>query len=146
MLIYDSLRAGTRELRFSGDPAAQPVTELIDYELFCAGPDPEPPAVAAEELAAILSAEAPPVLLDVRTVAEREQLRIRGSLAVPIDELEAGAAAVLGPVIVYCERDPRSIRAAKLLIARGNTDVQFLRGGVRGLADLAPELLEGSAR
>lgn len=146
VLIYDSLRAGTRELRFNRDPAAHQVTELIDYELFCAGPDPEPPALTAAEFAALLETKTPPVLLDVRTAEERELLRITGSVSLPIDELERGEAPDDGPVIVYCERDPRSIRAAKLLIARGRSDVRFLRGGIRGLAEFAPQLLEGSAR
>lgn len=146
VVIYDSLRASTRELAFSKDPAAKPVTELIDYELFCSGPDPEPPAVTAAELLALLEGGAAPRLLDVRTVQEREQLRITGSESLPLDELEAVSAPITNPVIVYCERDPRSIRAAKLLIARGSDDVRFLRGGVRELVETAPQLLEGSAQ
>lgn len=51
-----------------------------------------------------------------------------------------------GPVTVYCERDPRSIRAARVLIERGSAEVRFLRGGIRALAQTAPHLLEGSAR
>ncbi|QIK62513.1 molybdopterin biosynthesis protein MoeB [Leucobacter viscericola] len=146
VLIYDSLRAATRELAFRQDPAAKPVTELIDYELFCAGPDPEPPSVTAAELLALLGAGGVPTLLDVRTVEERERLWITGSESLPLDELEAGSSPLTTPAIVYCERDPRSIRAAKLLIARGGGEVRFLRGGVQELARIAPQLLEGSAR
>lgn len=146
VLVYDSLRAGTREIAFGRDPAAEPVTELIDYEKFCAGPDPEPPSLTSADFVALLGTGVSPTLLDVRTAEEHERLRVPGSELLPVDELEAGAAQVSGPVIVYCERDPRSIRAAKLLLARGCEDVRFLRGGVRGIAELAPQLLEGSAR
>lgn len=144
VMIYESLRAKTREVAFGHDPLAKPVTELIDYALFCSGSDPEPPAITAAELLALIEGGAPPRLLDVRTAEERERLRIPGSESLPLDELEVGSASVSHPAIVYCERDPRSIRAAKLLIARGG-DVRFLRGGVQALLRLAPQLLEGSA-
>ncbi|QIM18874.1 molybdopterin biosynthesis protein MoeB [Leucobacter coleopterorum] len=146
VVVYDSLRAQTRELAFKREPAAKPVTELIDYELFCAGSDPEPPSVTAAEFLELLHDGGKPALLDVRTVQERERLRILDSDSLPLDEMEAGSAPVTAPAIVYCERDPRSIRAARILIARGNRDVRFLRGGVQELARIAPQLLEGSAR
>ena len=145
VLVYDALAARTRELRFAADPTAEPVTGLIDYERFCAGPD-APPGIAASDLAELLAAGETLRLLDVRTPEERARLRIRGSEALPPAELEAGSAAVEGPVTVYCERDPRSIRAARVLIERGSTEVRFLRGGIRALAQTAPHLIEGSAR
>lgn len=145
VMIYDSLRAETRAVHFGRDPEAKPVTELIDYALFCSGSDPEPPAITAAELLALLDVGESPILIDVRTAEERERLRILGSESLPLDELETRTTPVASAAIVYCERDPRSIRAAKLLIARGSDDVRFLRGGVQGLAKFAPQLLEGSA-
>ncbi len=151
VLLYDALAARTRELPYSRDPAAAPVTGLVDYELFCAGPDPAPPAVSAEELAAELRSGRRPALLDVRSAEERAARRIRGSEGLPLDLLEAGAGPGAGaggadrgtpPLTVYCERDPRSVRAARLLAGRG-AEVRYLRGGIRALADMAPELLEG---
>ncbi|MBK0417612.1 ThiF family adenylyltransferase [Leucobacter sp. CSA1] len=152
VLLYDALAARTRELPYRRDPGAEPVRGLVDYEAFCAGPDPAPPAITAVELAERLRAQDPPRLLDVRSPAERERLRIPGSLAVPIDELEreagtAGAEGLGGSAItVYCERDPRSIRAARILARRGHADVRYLRGGIRALAEIAPEALEGDDR
>src|SRR5690606_31976205 len=35
VLFYDALTARTREIAYSADPQRPPVTELIDYELFC---------------------------------------------------------------------------------------------------------------
>lgn len=146
VLVYDALAARTRELSYGRDPLAAPVTELIDYERFCAGADSEPPELAASELAALLVAGESPLLLDVRNPDERERLRIPGSEALPLAELEARASMIEGPVAVYCERDPRSIRAARILIERDGIDARFLRGGIRALARVAPHLLEGSAR
>lgn len=158
VLLYDALAARFRELPYARDPEAAPVTSLIDYELFCAGAGADAPAplsVSAEDLAAELRAGAHPALLDVRGAEERAARRIAGSAAVPLDALEGAAAAeaalaealgadpsALGRVTVYCERDPRSVRAARLLTERG-VATRYLRGGIRALAGIAPELLEG---
>lgn len=146
VLVLDGLSARTREIVYGRDPQATAITGLIDYERFCAGPDPEPPSIAAEELVALWASGEEPRLIDVRTAEERSRLRITGAESRPLDELESGDMTVEGPVIVHCERDPRSIRASKLLIARGARQVRFLQGGLQSLADIAPERLEGSAR
>ncbi|UEJ82955.1 ThiF family adenylyltransferase [Brachybacterium halotolerans subsp. kimchii] len=186
VLVYDALAARTREIPFARDPQAQPVTSLVDYELFCAGPD-APPSIGADELAALLraargaSAEAgagadarseadaragadaraeadgrAPWILDVRDPKEAARLRIPGAHLLPLAELEAraedaagtdllaGAAPApgeRGPLVVHCERDPRSVRAARLLAAHGGDDVRYLRGGIQELDRVAPDLL-----
>ncbi|QBE47945.1 ThiF family adenylyltransferase [Leucobacter triazinivorans] len=146
VLVYDARSARTREVAFGRDPSAEPVTGLIDYERFCAGSIAAPPAIEAPELAEMLAEGETVRLLDVRTPEERSRLRIRGSETLPLAELESGSVALEGPVTVYCERDPRSIRAARTLIAQGAGKVRFLRGGIRALERVAPHLLEGSAR
>ncbi|MCG7308571.1 ThiF family adenylyltransferase [Brachybacterium sp. ACRRE] len=177
VLVYDALSARTREIPFARDPQAEPVTGLVDYELFCAGPD-APPSIGAEELAALLRdmrdaqgaggdasedgdrAAAAPLILDVRDPEEAARLRIPGARLLPLAELEARAEgksegdllAGLAPapgarrsLIVHCERDPRSVRAARLLSAHGADDVRYVRGGIQELARLAPEVLEGTS-
>ncbi|WP_152352754.1 ThiF family adenylyltransferase [Brachybacterium subflavum] len=166
VLVYDALSARTREIPFARDPQAQPVTGLVDYELFCAGPD-APPSIGADELADLLRASREqgadgegPRILDVRDPEEAARLRIPGARLLPLPELEALAedptrddlveAAISSqpadaprPLIVHCERDPRSVRAARLLAARGADEVRYLRGGIQELHRLAPDLLEG---
>ncbi|QZY52825.1 ThiF family adenylyltransferase [Leucobacter tenebrionis] len=147
VLLYDALAASFRELPYRRDSQASPVSELVDYERFCDGADPLPAAVSAEVLASELATGNPPRLLDVRTPSEHAARRIVGSTAAPLDQLESenaalGIATGPGPVTVYCERDPRSIRAARLLAERG-VEVRYLRGGVTALAAVAPQLLEG---
>lgn len=146
VLVYDALAARTQELAYGRDPQAAPVTELIDYEMFCQGPPP-PPHIDAAQLAELLRSESTPVLFDVRGADERARYRIRGSRSLPLPELEADidvfrTQAGGGRVLVYCERDPRSIRAARL-IAETGADVQFLQGGIREFASVAPDLVEG---
>ena len=146
VLVYDALAASTRELAYLRDPHADPVTGLIDYAAFCAragSGDPEPAHVTAEEFVELLSGAAAPTVLDVRNADERERIRIPGSAFVPLPELESGGGEIPGgPLIVHCERDPRSVRAARLLAERGAADVRYLRGGIQELARLAPQLLE----
>lgn len=151
VLLYDSLTARTRDLGYERDPERAPVTDLIDYEAFCRGDGPSTDhaadSLAAAELADLLRSADPPLLIDVRTAEERRQLRIAGSRALPLAELESGAGAWTGsetPVLLYCEREPRSIRAASLLRERDGIDARFLRGGIRAFAAVAPELLERS--
>ncbi|MGO1183640.1 MAG: ThiF family adenylyltransferase [Micrococcaceae bacterium] len=99
VLVYDALAAGTREIRYRRDPAAEPVTGLIDYELFCAGGATAPASVDAEQLAAELAEALPgepadpvPLVLDVRTPEEHAQRRVIGARLLPLAELEAAAA------------------------------------------------------
>lgn len=146
VLIYDALAANTRTLEYSRDPQAPAVTELIDYEVFCAGSLPEVQPIEATALAASLARTDAPALLDVRNEDEREQQYVAGSLHIPLPELEAaiesGAALEQIPaeVTVYCARGPRSQRAAALLAGRG-INANYLEGGLPALAAEKPQLL-----
>lgn len=173
VLLYDALAARTRELEIRRDPRAVPVTGLVDYELFCAGGDSAggedaaavalPVPIDAAGLAAELRSGRAVRLIDVRTAEEHLRRRIAGAESLPLAELEellaagvgtgggAGRAEDLlsGPLVLHCERDPRSIRAAMLLAeagfaseAEGAPGVRYLRGGIRTLAEVAPELVE----
>ncbi|PIJ21214.1 hypothetical protein BMH30_12365 [Leucobacter sp. OLES1] len=98
--------------------------------------------LSASELVERLRSGVPPRLVDVRSAEERAERRLRDSEWEPLDRIVSGAATPSGPVTIYCERDPRSVRAAEALLARGKTEVSFLRGGIDELARLAPDLIE----
>src|SRR5690606_11174957 len=69
VLVYDALAARTREIEFGRDPEAEPVTELIDYALFCGSSEDEfgaPESATAAELAEALRSAGQSVLIDVR--------------------------------------------------------------------------------
>ena len=72
------------------------------------------------------------ILLDVRTPAEYEELRIPGSLLIPLNVLEAEAPAQIPdkdmPIFIYCRSGRRSIDAAEILIELGYTDVTNIGG------------------
>lgn len=146
VLVYDALAARTREIAYDRDETALPVTELIDYELFCAG-DSAPPSISAEELGARIGS-ADTILLDVRTSEEREVARIEPSIALSLAAIEAGGShQVLAEaltegvrVTVYCAAGPRSIRAATILRERG-LNAEYLVGGITQCARTLPQLV-----
>lgn len=138
VLFYDALTARTREISFEADTDREPVTTFIDYELFCGTSDAATDAVAtvsaAELLERMRSGEAVR-LVDVRESHETDLRRIPGAELLPIARIEAGENPVgadphYGPIVVYCERDPRSRRAVQRLHERG-IDAGYLAGGIR---------------
>jgi rhodanese-related sulfurtransferase len=85
------------------------------------------PEVAAERLAS-----GRPVAVDVRTPHEREQKRIDGSVAVPLNHLEAEAVRLPRDraLVVYCAGGYRSSIAASLLRHLGFSNVSEIAGGI----------------
>ncbi len=149
VLIYDALAANTRTLEYARDPAALPITELIDYELFCAGNFSQPEQLAPEDLVTALNSQNPPFMVDVRNLDERAQLNVRGSFHLPLPQLEAaiesGAELPQLPknLVVYCAQGPRALRAAQLLAGRG-ISASYVPGGASAVASLAPDLTESA--
>jgi len=72
------------------------------------------------------------VVLDVRTPSEFRQIRIMGAKLLPVDQIEARAAAELPdktvPVLVYCQSGARADRAVGILNRMGYDAVSF--GGI----------------
>ncbi|MFF2371105.1 ThiF family adenylyltransferase [Agromyces sp. NPDC058110] len=154
----DALTGRSRELAYRAVADAPAITSLVDYELFCglapeAGSDaasaggataPAPRGVTAADVLGLVRGGVAVRLLDVREPAEAELRRIRGSELVPLGDLAGGAepAPGEGTLVVYCEQDLRSRRAARLLAERGHDDVVFLVGGIDRFAGVAAELIE----
>jgi rhodanese-related sulfurtransferase len=88
------------------------------------------PHVAAERAAAG-EAGARPLVLDVRTPAEREQKRLAGSLGIPLSQLPLRLSELPGgrPLLVHCAGGYRSSIAASLLQHHGYK-VSEIAGGI----------------
>jgi hydroxyacylglutathione hydrolase len=71
------------------------------------------------------------VLLDVRAEQEWKQGHARGSLNVPVGDLEQRLGEIPRDrsVIVHCQTGARAAIAASLLQARGFSDVRLFPGG-----------------
>lgn len=87
--------------------------------------------LTAAELRRLLDGDAPPLVLDVRNTAEREEGRIEGSSHIPLAELARRVDEIPAdrPVVVHCAGGHRSSLAAALLRHRGHADVSDLLGG-----------------
>ncbi|MFF2773252.1 ThiF family adenylyltransferase, partial [Streptomyces bacillaris] len=139
VLVHDGLRGTFRELPYAADPRAEPVTELIDYDLFCGLPAtaeaaPTETSVSPAELAARLAAGQPHILLDVREPWEADIAERPGSLLVPLDVVvrdAPGVAERLGddPLVIVCHHGIRAETARALLAAAGAPGV-VLAGGL----------------
>ncbi len=139
LLLYDALKARTRDVAIRRDPSCavcgdQPtVTELIDYDAFCGvrGREAGSAEVAPTELAAWIESGVPLELIDVREPWETEIGTIPGSRLIPLGELP-GRLADLDPRRLYvtvCHRGQRSLAAQSLLDGAG-FEARSLQGGV----------------
>lgn len=132
---YDALSGGFRTLDYAVDPAAAPVTALINYAAFCGLGDSISPAQLAARTDGF-------TLLDVREPWEVELVALPGALPVPLGELESrlGEIDAARPVVVYCHHGIRSASARLLLADRGFT-ASHLEGGIDAWArDLDPAM------
>jgi hydroxyacylglutathione hydrolase len=87
--------------------------------------------VAADRVAGA-AAERAPILVDVRAPAERQQKRLPGSIALPLNRLGERLGELPGnrPLLVYCAGGYRSSIAASLLQRHGFAQVSEIAGGI----------------
>ncbi|MFL6428801.1 MAG: rhodanese-like domain-containing protein [Acidobacteriaceae bacterium] len=87
--------------------------------------------VSAPFAAGLLSADKPPLAIDVRTPREREQKHIDGSVALPLNRLAENLKTLPKdrPLLVYCAGGYRSSIAASLLQRSGYASVSEIAGG-----------------
>ncbi|MEP7766075.1 molybdopterin-synthase adenylyltransferase MoeB [Sanguibacter sp. 25GB23B1] len=160
LAVYDALDLTWRELAVEPDPALEPVTELVDYDVLCGVPvttadrggvteqvagTAAPAATSGlaaaagrdltvAELAAALDAGEDLVVVDVREGYEREIVSIPGSVHVPMDTLLTGRALEDvprdRPVVVFCKMGGRSQVVVDAARSAGLTNVGNLHGGV----------------
>jgi molybdopterin/thiamine biosynthesis adenylyltransferase/rhodanese-related sulfurtransferase len=138
---FDALTGAFRDLAYERDPAAAPVTELIDYDAFCGVAPPrqesedtmtDSTSVTATELAASLERGDELVLLDVREPWEAEIASLPGAMLVPLGSLES-VVDKLDPAedfVVYCHHGVRSESALGFLRGRGFDHAKHLSGGI----------------
>ncbi len=135
---YDARSGRFRDIAFQHDPHAAPLTGLIDYEAFCgvsggvsAATPPPADELTALQLAALVSANTAPLLIDVREPWEHDLVAIAGSFPLPLGQLADAVARLPGDraIVVYCHHGIRSRHALDILASAGVT-AQHLIGGI----------------
>ncbi len=156
LLLFDGLEMGVRTIRVERDPDCPicgdhpSITELVDYDEMCAGPDAadgsgaaavspfdgDPENIGVEELQQRLREGSPPVIVDVRESEELAICRLQPARNIPLGEL-LERLDELDPrreVVVLCHHGYRSAYAAALLRRAGFIKVRNLVGGIEAWA------------
>lgn len=85
--------------------------------------------------AAELIKQGPVLILDVRTPEEYREGHIKGSVLIPVQELEREYTKISDyfqkPVLIYCRSGNRSVTASKILISKGFHDLYHMKGGIK---------------
>jgi sulfur-carrier protein adenylyltransferase/sulfurtransferase len=140
--LFDALGGNWREIRVSKDPAAQPITELTDYEAFC-GITPVAKAdtehtVTATQLATMLASRKAGLkdfeLVDVREPGEYDIVRIDGAVLIPQGRILAGDAWAEIPqdkdIVFHCKSGARSANVLAAARKAGYERISHLDGGI----------------
>src|SRR6478672_10984516 len=140
--LFDALGGSWREIRVAKDPAAEPITELTDYEAFC-GIAPDSPSdtehtVTATQLATMLASRKAGLkdfeLVDVREAGEFEIVSIEGATLIPQGRILAGEAWGELPqdrdIVFHCKAGTRSANVLAAARKAGYQRVSHLDGGI----------------
>ncbi len=138
LLLFDALALRFRELALRKDPdcavcgANASVHALIDYEAFCGMGGAGTAEITAAELRVERGGPQALQLLDVREPFEVQLSDIAGARHIPLGELPARLSELdrRTPVVVYCQRGARSLRAVELLRGAGFATARSLAGGI----------------
>ncbi len=150
--LFDALGGSWREIRVSKDPAAEPITELTDYEAFC-GITPAVSAdtghtVTATQLATMLASRKAGLkdfdLVDVRETGEHDIVSIDGSVLIPQGRILAGEAWAELPqdrdIVFHCKAGTRSANVLDAARKAGYQRVSHLDGGILAwVRDVEPQ-------
>lgn len=150
--LFDALGGSWREIRVSKDPAAEPITELTDYEAFCgitpaASADTEH-TVTPTQLATMLASRKAGLkdfeLVDVRETGEHDIVSIDGSVLIPQGRILAGEAWAELPqdkdIVFHCKAGTRSANVLEAARKAGYQRVSHLDGGILAwVRDVEPQ-------
>jgi sulfur-carrier protein adenylyltransferase/sulfurtransferase len=141
LLTIDAMTMSFRTLSIQRDPecpacGTHEITELIDYDEFCAGGTAHVSTGVQEiqpsQLAKRLAKGEDLEIIDVREPYEWEIGHIPGARLVPLSRIaeEIPRLDKRRETILYCKVGARSLRAAHQLADAGMTDVRNLTGGI----------------
>ena len=140
LMVYDALEMSYRTIKVRKDPETKPITELIDYEVFCGAvtDDAQQAAagstITAVELKGMIDSGKDFALIDVREPGEYEIVRIPGATLIPKDRILSGEVLAElpqdRPLVLHCKSGARSAEALAALHKAGFRDAVHVGGGV----------------
>jgi len=140
LMVYDALEMTYRTVKIRRDPAGEPITGLIDYDVFCGAVSDDAAQAAAShtisatELKRKIDAGDDFTLIDVREQNESEIVSIPGAVLIPKGDILSGEALSLipqdKPVVLHCKSGARSAEALAVLHKAGFADAVHVGGGV----------------
>jgi adenylyltransferase/sulfurtransferase len=135
LFLFDALHFETRIVKIGRDQSATPVTELIDYEVFCGlneSPQDQVREITVHELHQWRQSGKDFQLIDVREEYEFEIANLGGEL-IPLSTIAGQVDRIRpdGDVVLYCRSGRRSAQAVEILRQRyGFDNLYNLRGGI----------------
>lgn len=140
LMVYDALDMTYRTVRLRRDPDRVPVTELIDYDVFCGVVSDEGAEAAAgstitaTELRDLMETDTGIALVDVREPVEWDIVHLPGAVLIPKDRILSGEALADLPqnkrIVLHCKTGIRSAEALAAVKDAGFADAVHLQGGV----------------
>ncbi len=122
--------------KMKNNPRRAIIIVLIGFLLFvisgCSSPKLTYQTLSAQQAYSLLQSQKDIVLLDVRTLSEHQQIRIPGSILIPLDSLTNQVEQVIVDketvILVYCRTGNRSKEAAEILVRLGYKNVSDIGG------------------
>lgn len=138
LFVFDAADFTTRVLKISKNPNLAPITELIDYDMFCGfkpknteGSLQGKKEISASKLKQMIAENIDFQLIDVRESYEYEVANLGGML-IPLSTLKEKTDLISKDkqVVVHCKSGGRSAKAIAQLEALGFTNLWNLTGGI----------------
>ncbi len=149
LFVFDAASFTTRILKINTNPKLEPITELIDYDMFC-GYKPkntdgtsrdsregflqgDKKEISALEFKKMIAENIDFQLIDVREQYEYDVANLGGTL-IPLSNLteKTGLISKEKQVVVHCKSGSRSAKAIAQLEKMGFTNLWNLTGGIEG--------------
>lgn len=90
--------------------------------------------IDAAQAAELIKRE-PVLILDVRTPEEYREGHIKGSVLIPVQELDREYVKISDhlqkPVLIYCRSGNRSVTASNILVSKGFRHLYHMKGGIK---------------
>jgi molybdopterin/thiamine biosynthesis adenylyltransferase/rhodanese-related sulfurtransferase len=144
LMIFDALEMTYRQVTIRRDPATAPVTELIDYDVFCGSLSDAAAEAAADSTIDVRTlaqwlkerdnGDRDFTLVDVREPGEYEISRIPGAVLIPKNEFLLSDALTRLPrdtqVVFHCKGGVRSAEVLAVAKQAGLDDAVHVGGGI----------------